>query len=87
MKKAYTKPMIQFERYSMDQAIASNCKIVVSNGPGDEVMGYPQCDDYVKDNPFDSFSLQIRPMAVYNVQFYEHNCDCYYSAGDGYWQS
>lgn len=86
LRKTYMKPTIEIEVYSLSASIASNCGIVVSNGPA---MGtHPQCDDYV--DPFGGASGNtVSPMATYNVQFYEDtNCDCYYSASDfGYWMS
>lgn len=84
MKKPYVKPALEFERYELDANIASNCGIVVSNGPA---MGnHGQCDDY--SDPFGSASYDARS-AVHNVQFYEDtNCDCYTTGGDyGYWTS
>ena len=37
MKKAYQKPCMEMELYALDASIASNCGIVVSNGPKEEV--------------------------------------------------
>ena len=81
MKRSYVAPTLEIELYELDQAIANNCGIVVSNGPA---MGkYEQCADY-KD-PFGGLRLMSLP---HNVQFYEDTCDCYTTGGDfGYWQS
>lgn len=84
MKKVYEAPKIEVESYELSSSIASNCSVVVSNGPA---MGnHEQCSDY--NDPFGMMSTR-KARAVYNVQFYEDtNCDCYYSAGDqGYWTS
>ncbi|MBS1317034.1 MAG: hypothetical protein HP042_00960 [Lachnospiraceae bacterium] len=81
MKKTYEAPRAEIERYQLDASIASNCKIVVSNGPA---MGsYTQCDDYI--SPFTGLS---KARAKHNVLFYsDEMCDCYTSAGAGYWTS
>ena len=84
MKKAYKKPNIEIEIYSLSESIASNCEIVVTNGPA---MGnHSQCEGY--DDPFGGFSLfNLEP--VKNVNFYEDtNCDCYTTGNNaGYWNS
>ena len=84
LRKAYAKPVIEIEEYALDASIASNCAIVVSNGPA--LGDHPQCDDYEDPFAISTFSLTG---GVYNVQFYEDtNCDCYYSSSDsGYWMS
>lgn len=85
MKKPYEAPRVEIERYTLDASIASNCAMVVSNGPA--LGDHKQCEDY--EDPFAMNAYGISAQAVYNVQFYEDtNCDCYYSAGDqGYWTS
>lgn len=81
--------MIEFEAYELNASIASNCSIVVSNGPA--VGNHELCEDY--DDPFAMALQNTRSLystyAVKNVQFYEDtNCDCYYSSSDsGYWTS
>ena len=87
MKKAYSKPLLEIEAYTLSASIASHCDMVVSNGPA---MGtHPQCGDYK-----DPFATIKQPDAGimsghYNVQFYEDtNCDCYTTGGGyGYWTS
>lgn len=83
MKKVYKKPILEFESYELDRSIASNCAVVVSNGPA--VGDHAQCTDY--EDPF-AMTYSTRS-ATYNIWFYEDtNCDCYYSAADGgYWMS
>ncbi|MGN1167063.1 MAG: hypothetical protein ACI4S2_11625 [Lachnospiraceae bacterium] len=82
MKKPYEAPKVEIERYSLDASIASNCAVVVHNGP--EIGDHQQCEDY--EDPF-AMSYSARS-ATYNVWFYEDTCDCYYSAADGgYWMS
>lgn len=86
MKKAYKKPTLEIESYVLDSNIASNCAVVVTNGP--EMGDHAQCTDYV--DPFATASASVYSRsATYNVWFYEDtNCDCYYSAADGgYWMS
>lgn len=86
MKKVYSAPVPEFQTYEMSQSIASNCVIVVNNGPA---MGdHPQCDRYVDPFGFrDSISIQNAP--VYNVGFYDDtSCDCYVSSSDNvFWTS
>lgn len=82
MKKKYIAPELEIEIYALDKAVASNCNIVVSNGP--EMGNHPLCEDYAAQDPFGGIST----IALYNVQFYtDTNCDCYYSTGEGYWMS
>lgn len=83
MKKPYEAPRLQVEEYRLERAIASNCGIVVSNGP--EAEGHRQCDDY--QDPFGTSTAST--YSVHNVQFYEDTiCDCYTTGGDyGYWMS
>lgn len=83
MKKVYKAPKVVIEMYELDANIASNCSIVVSNGPA---MGkHEQCANY-KD-PFED--LSVATYRVRNVNFYEDtNCDCYTTGNDyGYWTS
>ena len=86
MKRSYVAPTLEVELYQLDQAIASNCAIVVSNGPA---MGdYAPCEDFI--DPFSVVPGGMNVMSLpHNVQFYEDtNCDCYTTGGDyGYWQS
>ena len=81
MKKTYETPKAEVERYQLDASIASNCETVVHNGP--QMNGYSQCSDYI--DPFETYSAA---RSVHNVQFYsEDTCDCYTTAGGGYWTS
>lgn len=82
-KKVYNKPSVEVERYELNKSIASNCALVVSNGPA--LGEHNPCEDYV--DPFAETGVAM--YSVYNVSFYEDtNCDCYYSASDmGYWTS
>lgn len=88
MKKSYEVPEVLFEEYQLNMSIASNCSIVVSNGPA---MGnHTLCDDY--EDPFSTQNstqgLRMAPRK-YNVFFYgDTHCDCYESASSsGYWTS
>lgn len=81
MKKTYETPKAEVERYQLDASNASNCETVVHNGP--QMNGYSQCSDYI--DPFETYSAA---RSVHNVQFYsEDTCDCYTTAGGGYWTS
>lgn len=82
MEKKYVAPKMEIEMYELNTAIASNCAVVVNNGP--EMGSHQQCADYK-----DPFGVMTLNEGTYNVQFYEDtNCDCYYSASDtGYWTS
>ena len=89
MKKAYSKPLLEIDAYTLSESIASHCGIVVSNGPALE--NHEQCKDY-----YDPFYTVIPPEnsilgGPYNVQFYDDTekvCDCYTTGGDyGYWTS
>lgn len=82
MKKAYKKPRVEIEVYTLDTSIASNCGIVVSNGPA--LGDHAPCEGY--EDPFGTFSARSGP---YNVHFYEDtNCDCYTTTTEaGYWTS
>lgn len=84
MKKVYEAPTLEIELYQLDANIASNCGIVVTNGPA--LGEHHQCDDY-KD-PFATSGVSTFSLP-HNVQFYEDtNCDCYTTGGDyGYWTS
>jgi len=84
MKKVYQKPCMEKELYALDASIASNCAIVVSNGPAMET--HTQCSDYKQ--PFAQPGIQTYG-GPYNVAFYEDtNCSCYTTGSDnGYWTS
>lgn len=85
MKKRYEAPLLEVERYELNANIASNCGIVVTNGP--EIGNHKPCDDY--EDVFGAATMSLDSEAVYNVQFYEDtNCDCYTTGSDyGYWTS
>lgn len=88
MKKVYEAPVLEIELYELDCRIASNCAIVVDNGP--QIGNHTKvCDDYEDPFKMSTESLGEELQGTYNVQFYEDtNCDCYYSASDyGYWTS
>lgn len=81
MKKIYSKPIVEIETYTLSEAIAANCGDVVNLGPGDyhDVV----CDGF-------DFNVDIVGYAM-NASFYDgidgDPCDCYYSAGGGYFTS
>ena len=83
MKRSYVAPTLEMELYELDQAIASNCGIIVKPGPAME--HHQECEGYV--DPWGGLSLMSAP--PHNVNFYEDtNCDCYTTGGTyGSWQS
>lgn len=83
MKKTYKKPMVEIEVYTLDASIASNCTLVVSNGPEEGI--HKQCEDYEPTFP----DIEMFANGPHNVSFYEDTqCDCYTSGGNGsYWTS
>lgn len=83
MKKVYVTPYVEFERYELDANIASNCALVVTNGPA--VNDQPACEEF--DEQWGEFAMYRN--GNHNINFYqETNCDCYYSASEsGYWTS
>lgn len=86
MKREYVAPTLAVECYALNQSIASNCAWVIKFGPADPSTGVGACEGYVD---FQSFKPGLDVNAPpYNVSFYEHTCDCYYtSGGEGYWTS
>ena len=85
MRKAYSAPQLELEIYNLSASIASNCTLVVNNGPA--IVGYQDtaCSNYVDPFPSTS-SYRLRPS---NVSFYDDRvCDCYTTgAGGSYWTS
>lgn len=75
MKAGYKKPMIEFEDYDLNTAIASGCQTIVSLGPGDD--DHAVCREYITQ-----FSIldSVEPVPE---NFYEDSCSCYLSAGIG----
>ena len=79
MTANYEKPMIEFEEFELNTAIASGCSVVVNLGPGD--LTHTMCTDYGDAWVVDKDSYQPgdkEDPAV--VNFYEDDCDCYLSA-------
>ena len=77
MKKVYEAPDLEVELYTLDASIASNCELVVSNGP--EMGSHAACTDYIE--PFSLYSSR-----TVNVNFYKDtNCDCYTTGDNGYY--
>ena len=88
MKRTYVAPTLEVELYQLDQAIASNCHIIVDSGPA--IASHKACDYFIETDPFSlapgGMGVMSRP---HNVEFYDDGtCDCYYTGGDGkYWTS
>lgn len=77
MKSCYEKPMIEFEEYVLNTAIAVGCGSIVSLGPDDGV--HPVCEEY--DQPIFRSSRGIND--ANDGTFYEGSCSCYLNAGMG----
>lgn len=75
MKAGYEKPMIEFDEYELNTAIAVGCQSIISLGPGDDE--HPVCKEYEPD-----FGPRMRTYAIPD-NFYEDSCTCYLSAGVG----
>lgn len=87
MRKAYTRPFIEFETYSLSDSIAANCGTAVSAGPEDYQGNV--CSEFR-----DSFGEFRSDFAVFSAAtpFYDgvigDVCDCYTtSGGQGYFTS
>ena len=71
MKIGYEKPVMEFEEYELDTAIAAGCTTIVSLGPGDGLNRV--CDEYIQE-----LSLRSRSNpAMDGPTFYEGSCSCY----------
>ena len=83
MKRPYIKPDMEIECYALDANIASNCAIVVNSGP--QIGGHTGCQEY-----YDYIGIPM-PSTLkmqHNINFYEDtNCDCYTTAGNGFFTS
>lgn len=88
MKKLYTKPQIEIEVYQLDAAIAANCGVIISMGPG--APGVNACKEFGDSWVVTGMDGQVGTNAA-NTPFYADgsaNCDCYYtSGGNGYFTS
>lgn len=80
MKKVYEAPKVEIEIYELDASIASNCTVVVEMGDYGGGPGEPVCKDYCDMVGLPYPEQRARTFA-YNVNFWEHNCDCYTTAG------
>lgn len=81
MKKAYIAPSLEVEQYQLDANIAKNCELVVTMGDyGGIGESEPACNDYLQ-----MVGKPLLPGGMstfaYNVNFWEHTCDCYTTAG------
>ena len=84
MKKAYSKPMIEIDRYELNASIASNCGRVITLGP--EAPGKTTCDEFKDSFEVFAFIPGIGIQATGGTPFYEDgsaNCNCYVSSADG----
>ncbi len=86
MKKTYIAPNLEVEVYELSTSIASNCNVVVDNGPAFYFSGHyhqaTACAKYVEEEGEEEFA------DLYNVNFYDSGCcDCYTTGSGGYWTS
>ena len=79
MKKGYEKPVLEFEEYELNTAIASGCGTIVSLGPGGDGI-HSMCSEYEDAFDMEAALLSVEPT---KTNFYEGSCSCYLSAGDG----
>ena len=90
MKKAYMKPSVEVEVYTLSASIASNCINIVTLGPEDPMLSKPACAEF---EDLWKINTQIGGGAgIMSISFYDAGgtagCDCYYTAGgDGYFTS
>lgn len=86
MRKPYVAPQLEVEVYELSTSIASNCNVVVDNGPamwwGSEHQHQQSaCQSY----------LNIVGGEVFvdvNVNFYDTGCcDCYTTGSGSFWTS
>ena len=88
MKKRYIKPMLEIEYYELSSNIAINCWIVVNMGPeGPDAIEV--CKEYYdKSGETAPEGITLYSTRPSNVQFWsEQTCDCYYTAGAGFFTS
>lgn len=83
MKKAYIAPSLEVEQYQLDANIAQNCAYVVNmGGPGGDLSkGEEFCKDYADLVGLPFPDNKMASTFAYNVNFWEHTCDCYTTAG------
>lgn len=79
MKKTYESPRIEIEVYELNANIASNCTVIVTMGDYGGGVGEPACNDYLEmvGQP----PVGAAATYAYNINFWEHTCDCYTTAG------
>ena len=73
MKVGYKKPVIEFEKFELNENIAA-CDQPVLFGPEQETSA---CGDY-------GFGGDVQPFALNRTPFYDNSgCQCYYTAPEG----
>ncbi|MCD7801308.1 MAG: hypothetical protein LUH09_00075 [Clostridiales bacterium] len=90
MKRPYVAPQLEVEVYELSTSIASNCDVVVYNGPAmwwgsgdnDHHHEASACKSYI-DIVGDEDAA-----SDYNVNFYDSGCcDCYTTGSGHFWAS
>lgn len=76
MKAGYEKPMIEFDEYELDAAIAAGCATTVTLAPF-PYDGHAVCEEYAQ--PLSVFSRSGGNVDNWNDSTM---CSCYYSSGD-----
>lgn len=92
MKKGYTKPMIEIEKYELNASIAANCNQIASWGPSDpENSSITACKEFPSDDwdvNMASYGLSRTGTSFYDSETTTTTCSCYYtSGGEGYFTS
>lgn len=91
MKKVYIKPVLEIEKFTLNEAIAANCVEKVNLGPADVVAGKNACSVGDWDDDFIvtfSVTYSAQGTSFYDGENGDTICDCYYTAGgEGYFTS
>lgn len=77
MKAGYEKPMIEFDEYELDSAIAAVCTTIISLAPM-PYEGHSICDEYAQPLSITSRSSVPQPDNWNDST----SCTCYYSSGE-----
>ncbi|MCD7807968.1 MAG: hypothetical protein LUH02_01390 [Erysipelotrichaceae bacterium] len=100
MKKDYMAPQLEVEEYELSTSIASNCNVVVDNGPDFYFNGHQHqttvCTDYynLDQDMYEFEDVEVEdgnssnPNDLSNVNFYDSGCcDCYTTGSGAFWTS
>ena len=79
MKMGYEKPMIEFEEYELNAAVASGCTTTVTLAPEAWVYNgksYGICEEYIQ-------TLDVDGSVSNSGCWFKESCSCYLSSGNG----